>query len=145
MKVSNINQFSLLNKNIVSRDKNVSFGRLVNGTDYPDEMVEEAENIIKENLRVDKDRYKKSFMECWEDASFQPVTWLFSPYAKLEGSSDPIRDTRIAMGIATLGISELLKTPEAAIRKLVADIKTDKYVSKLKDCVIDLMKEKKLR
>ena len=137
MKVSNINQFSLLNKNIVSRDKNVSFGRLVNGTDYPDEMVEEAENIIKENLKVDKDRYKKSFMECWEDASFQPVTWLFSPYAKFfkyKESPEP-----------TLGISELLKTPEAAIRKLVADIKTDNYVSKLKDCVIDLMKEKKLR
>ncbi len=145
MRVLNINQFNLTNKDLHKTSKNMSFGRIVNGTDYPDKMVEEAERLINNNLKVDKEHYKKDFFECWEDAAFQPVTWLFSPYAKMEGSSDPISDTRMAMAIATLGISELLKTPEAAIRKIIADVKTEKYVSKLKDCVIDLMKEKKLR
>ena len=57
MRVLNINQFNLTNKDLHKTSKNMSFGRIVNGTDYPDKMVEEAERLINNNLKVNKEHY----------------------------------------------------------------------------------------
>jgi len=141
MKITSINPVNLNLKQV----RNVNFGRLVNGVDYPDELVREAERLLAEGKEAKVENYNKDFMECWEDASFQPVAWLLSPLAKLEGSAEPVRETRLALGIATLGISELTKLPEATIRKLFAKSGAKKHVAQLKSCMFDLMKEKGLR
>jgi hypothetical protein len=121
----------------------VNFGKLVNGVDYPDRIVEEAKRLLAEGKEAKLEYYIKDFMECWEDASFQPVTWLLSPYAKLNGSQEPVRDSRLALGIATLGISELFKLPEAMLRKVFAKDNAKKQLALIKSCMFDLMKEKK--
>ena len=58
------------------------------------------------------------------------------------GSQDPVRETRISLGIATLGLSELAKLPEATIRKLLSNKKAKNHVNQLKNCMLDLLKER---
>lgn len=142
MKVSAVNNYQLNTNKIQNRQEKVSFKGIVNGVEYPDELIKEAEKLLAENKDVNPEDYKSDFLTCWEDSKFQPVTWLLSPYAKMLGSQDPVRETRISLGIATLGLSELAKLPEATIRKLLSNKKAKDHVSKLKNCMLDLLKER---
>lgn len=134
---SGINQKELAN--------NITFGRLVNGKDYPDDLVEEAERILNSSQKVDINNYKQSFVDCLADSKIQPLEWLLAPFAKLIGSDDPMAESRIAVGCCTLGLSEILKMPEAGIRKLISNRNAEKHVAKIKDCMLDLLKEQKAR
>lgn len=120
---------------------NTSFGRLVNGTDYPDELVKEAEEILKTGKTISVEDYKKGFFECVYDSKVKPLAWLMSPLTAALGSDDPVEHSRWAIAIGTLGVSEILKFPEASIRKVISDKKAHDYVEKLKTCMIDLLKE----
>lgn len=144
MKIIEVNR-GVSNNFCNQQNKSVSFGKLVNGVNYPDDLVYEANRLLAAGKEAKIENYRKDFMECWEDVKFQPIAWLLSPFAKLEGSFEPVKDVRIALGIATLGISELTKLPEATIRKIFAKKSAKKYVEQLKSCMFDLMKEKGLR
>lgn len=142
MKVLGVNQYSFKNQNLAKNQNLLSFRRLVNGVEYPDDLVDEAERLLKESEKVDINKYKQSLGDCLIESKFQPLEWLMSPFVTLLGSDDPMLESRIALGCCTLGLSEVLKLPEAGIRKLISNKKAEKHVAKLKDCMLDLIKEK---
>jgi len=70
-----------------------------------------------------------------------PFTYLIGK-AEGEDSEDIPHITRMSFGIATLGLTELLKTPEAGIRKLISNHKSKKFVQQVYECAQALVKEK---
>ena len=141
MKVSAVNNYQINSNRVQNRQEKVSFKGIVNGVEYPDELIKEAEKLLAENKEVNIEDYQMDFLTCWEDAKFQPVAWLLAPYAKLLGSQDPVRETRKSLGIATLGLSELAKLPEASIRKLLSNKRAKEHVTQRKNCMLDLLKD----
>ena len=133
-----INSININHHNLM---KSPSFGRIVNGTDYPDELVQEAEEILKTGRTISADDYKKDFFDCLVDSKIQPAAWLLSPITAALGSDEPVKHSRWAIAIGTLGISELFKLPEDSIRKAVTNKQAHEHVAKLKSCMIDLLKE----
>lgn len=130
-----------INNNYYNFAKQTSFRGVVNGTNYPDELIKEAEEILKTGRTISVDDYKKGFLECVADSEIQPLAWLLSPVTSALGSDNPVKDSRIAIAIGTLGFSELFKLPEASIRKIITNKKANEHVAKLKSCMIDLLKE----
>ena len=143
MKIMRVEQLHLMNS--VNHSRSLTFGRLVNGNDYPEELINEAESLLLENKQVDNKLYKESFIDCLFDAKIQPLSWLIAPIAKIVGSENPVLDSRISIAVVTLGLSEILSLPEAAIRKYISNKKAGEHVSKLKNCMIDLLKERNVK
>ena len=143
MKVMHIEPTHLMS--LENKSKKMAFGRLVNGKEYPDELVKEAGFLLSENMQVDENRYKESFVDCLFESKINPFSWVLAPLAKILGSENPVLDSRISMAVVTLGLSELLSLPEAAIRKNISDKKTGEYVSKVKNCMIDLLRERNVK
>lgn len=135
----------------ISITKNLNsqtFGRKIGGEDFPEKVVQEAERILKANEKVNKDNYKQDILSCWEDARIQPVEWLLLPYGKLleklgADNCGELSDVRKAIGVATLGVSELLKAPEAGIMKIISNVKAKKFASQVERCMLAMIREGK--
>ena len=127
-----------------------TFGRMIGGEGFPEKVIQEAGKLLEANDKVEVSRYGKKFGECMADVKIQPLEWLFIPYGKVLGKlgahgTDDINSVRTSLGITTLGITELLKTPEAAIRKLVSDIKAKNFASQVERCMLAMVRESKIK
>ena len=127
--------------------KQQTFGRMIAGENFSEDIISEAERILAGNGKIDPKKYKKDFLECLNDAKVQPVEWALSPlaelYKRIEGEDyNSVKETRLALGIATLGVSELLKTPEAGIRKIANNIKVKKFVREVERCMLAIVRER---
>ena len=117
-------------------------------TEFSDEVIAEAKRIIEENEEINPGTYKKSFFDCWKNTKIQPLEWCISPLAILaakalnEPLDKPLETARLAVGMSTLGVSEILKTPEAGIRKLVSDAKAKKFAEQVQKCVLAMLRER---
>ena len=138
--------------NSLQNQQQVRFGRTIAGEEFSDAVISEAEGILKSNQRVDAGKYKQDFFECLEDAKVQPLEWLFMPVVRLlqfaNGEHAPYNTaelTRFTLGIGTIGISELLKMPEAAIRKLISNKKANDFASHVEKCALAMIRENKLK
>ena len=133
----------------LSYGNGVNFGRKVNGIDFPDEIVNEAERILENNEQVDSKKYEKDFFDCMLDVKVQPVTLGLSAIMSILGgesfNKDTINEVRLGFAIATLGLSELPKLLEGGIRKGISKINANNYSQQVKDCMIELLKEKRVK
>ena len=130
-------------------NKGVNFGRKVNGVEFPDDVVREAEYLLNNNMQIDPAKYQKEFGDCMADVKIQPVTWTLATIMAILGRKEfdktLVNDSRIALGICTLGISEIPKMFEGGIRFGISKMNAKKYAEQLKDCSIELLKERKLK
>ena len=127
----------------------INFCQMIGGKEYPKEVVDAAKHFIETKTMPDKSKLEKSLIDCLGEAKFQPLEWAMNPFtytiSKAAGEDTPNGYTglsRLALGICTLGASELLKLPEAAIRKMSDNAKINKFISDVKDCIIALQQEK---
>ena len=123
-------------------------GKKAKKQEFSDDVIAEAKRIIEAKEQVNSSDYKKSFFDCWKDAKIQPLEWLVSPIALLatkalnESIEKPLETARLAIGMSTLGISELLKTPEAGIRKLISDVNAKKFARQVEECISAMLSKR---
>ena len=134
--------------NYAVNSSNTKFnGKFIYGKYYTDEILDIAKKHLKENTLPNIDSLKKEFIDCLEESKIQPVEWLFAPFVwivqKTSGEDDgnTMDLSRFSLGISTLGLTELLKMPEAGIRKLIDNSKADKKYKEILECMLALKKE----
>ncbi|MCQ2754306.1 MAG: hypothetical protein MJ231_04565 [bacterium] len=121
-------------------------GKYINGKYYTDEIIGVARKHLKENTMPSLESFKKDFWDCLGEAKVQPLEWAAAPFVWLVKKSageddDTMELSRRSLGISTLGITELLKMPEAGIRKLVNNSKANKTYSEVLECMLAIKKE----
>ena len=107
----------------------------VAGEKFVEDVLLEAKAILQKKGIVNVNDYKRSFMQCWEDAEFRPLEWL------MEQADGPSDDTRVAVGFLTLGLSEIAHLPEAIIRKVCSGPKAKKFANEVRRCMLALNRE----
>ena len=117
------------------------------GEKYSERVVSEAVRLLKENESVFPENYRKSFAKCMSEVKFQPVAWTVAKVINFVNRNNQevedvsINELRGYLAIGTLGISELLKLPEAGIRKLANALTLNSYSEKVSECLKEFKKE----
>lgn len=118
------------------------------GEKYSRRVVSEAIRLLETNEPVFPENYRKSFGQCLSEVKFQPVAWTTAKVINfINGKNEEIEDVSVdemrgLLAIVTLGISELLKLPEAGIRKLLNSLTINSYSKKVSECLEKFKGEK---
>ena len=113
------------------------------GEKYSGKVVAEAINLLNYKDVVIPENYKKSFSKCMSEVKFQPIEWLAAKLIRkdYEIGELPLSEIRDRLGLATFGLTELLKLPEAGIRKLINALTFKNYSKKVSECLDEFKRE----
>ena len=112
------------------------------GEKYSGKVVAEAINLLNYNDIVIPENYKKSFSKCLSEVKFQPIEWMASKVMKKKyvAGELSLSEVRENLGLMTFGLTELLKLPEAGIRKLMNALTFKNYSRKVSECLAEFKK-----
>lgn len=124
-KITNNNYQTVKNAN--------SFKGVVNGKHYEDEIIKEARKALKDP------NWKDKFVKQKKTASEAIASWHDSLDAG--GNSENLA-SRIAMGISSLGLTEVGFGTLEVIETRQENKRIDKKIDNIKDCMEDMWREK---